>query len=299
MYKLIPFPIIKPLTAKAPAFSLALVAIALMAAQPVLATEYECRSSQETRHIRVDYPGFDHLCEVSVTKEDESRDVKWYADSDSSFCSDKIVELVKKHEDLWGFSCEEWPDYDGIDDLSPRQRKFLDDLVKSTRTTNRDDNQYTLLGTRALVGPLSNEDAEKSADLLAVQLFMGRVPSASTTSQGDTTVDQAASPALAAALVAPAMSNRILLIRDDGQNYNTLATQDNLNELIEINKAGYSLDSAMIDQIYPNGEVEVTTLVSAPGDDISSLPSCYGRQRFKSADDGLLAINEHQFFCNK
>ena len=304
MYKLIPSPAVKSISSTAsqhPICSLLLrisvVTTTLLAAAPASATEFECSSDQETRHIRIDYPGFDHLCEVSVTKEDESREVKWYADSDSSFCSVKIIDLVEKHEDLWGFSCEEWPDYDGIDELSARQRKFLDELVKSSRTTNSNDTQYTLLGTRALVSPLANDDAEKSADLLAVQLFMGRVPSGSSVSQSDTDTDVSATPAIAAALAAPAMSNRILLIEDDGQSYNTLATQDNLNELIEIDKAGYSLDSAMIDQVFPNGEVQVTTLVSAPGDDSSTLPSCFGRQRFRSADDGLLAIDEHQFVC--
>jgi len=257
MFKLIPSLISKPLTVKAPLFSMAMVAIPFLAVPPVLATEYECRSDQEIRHIRVDYPGFDHLCEVSINKEGGSRDVKWYADAASSFCSDKIVDLVKKHEDLWGFSCEQWPDYDGIDELSPRQRKFLDELVKSSRTTERDDAQ-------------TNGDAEKSADLLAVQLFMGRVPSTSATAN-----DDSASPALAAALAkkTPPMSNRVLLIRDDGKSYDTLVTQDNLNELIEINKAGYTLDSAMIDQIHPNGEVDVTTLVTAPDDDASAPKS--------------------------
>jgi len=296
MYKLIPSRIYKPSFVQTRFFSIAVMTIASLAAVPVLATEYECRSDQETRHIRVDYPGFDHLCEVSINKAGGSRDVKWYADAASTFCSDKIIDLVEKHEDLWGFSCEQWPDYDGIDELSPRQRKFLDELVKSNRTTERDDARYTLLGTRALVGPLQNDDTEKSADLLAVQLFMGRVPSGP--AQGDTTVEEAASPALAAALAAPPMSNRILLIRDDGESYDTLASQDNLNELIEINKAGYSLDSAMIDQVHPNGEVDVTTLVSAPEDESASLPSCYGRQRFKTADDGLLAIGEHQLVCS-
>jgi len=69
---------------------IAVVKTALLAAAPASATEFECSSDQETRLIRVDYPGFEHLCEVSVTKEDESREVKWYADSDSSFCSVKI-----------------------------------------------------------------------------------------------------------------------------------------------------------------------------------------------------------------
>jgi len=301
MYKLLPSPVFKSVSSLASLPSallkIAAVTTAFVAAAPALATEYECRSNQETRLIRVDYPGFDHLCEVSVTKEDQSREVKWYADSDSSFCSVKIIDLVEKHQDLWGFSCEEWPDYDGIDELSVRQRKFLDDLVKSSRTTNSDNAQYTLLGTRALVSPIANDDAEKSADLLAVQLFMGRVPSGNT-NPDQTTGDDAASPELAAAFVAPAMANRILLIEDNGQSYNTLATQDNLNELIEVDRAGYSLDSAMIDQIYPNGEVEVTTLVSAPGDDSSALPSCYGSLRFTSADEGLLAISEHEFVCS-
>ena len=101
------------------ASSTCLVIPLILFTTPVLATEYECRSGGDIRQIRVDYPGVKHLCEVSVNSGRSSREVKWYADVESTFCSEKIVELIGKYENQWGYTCEEWPDHDGIDELSP------------------------------------------------------------------------------------------------------------------------------------------------------------------------------------
>ena len=132
----------------------ATLVIFLLSAE-LFASEYECQSGQQTRHIRIDYPGYDHLCEVSVTRSGQPREVKWYANSDSTFCSKKIIELVDKHQNEWGFSCERQPDHDGINELNLRQRKFLDNLVRQNRTIDNNDTEFVLLGTRALIEPVS------------------------------------------------------------------------------------------------------------------------------------------------
>jgi len=43
------------------------------------------------------------LCEVSVTLQNGERDVKWYANSNSTFCTEKTIELKTKYETQWGF----------------------------------------------------------------------------------------------------------------------------------------------------------------------------------------------------
>ncbi len=271
--------------------------IFLLSAQ-LLAGEYECHSGQQTRLIRIDYPGYEHLCEVSVTRLGQQREVKWYADSDSTFCSNKIIELVGKHQNEWGFSCERQPDHDGINELNLRQRKFLDNLVRENRTIYTDETEFVLLGTRALLEPSTTTKNNSVADLLAIQLFMARLasvePQASTANGSGSTLSNGQNgPQDNTATLA----NRVILYADDGENYNTLATLDNLNSAIEIEEQGYHLDSVLIDTLHPNGDLDVSTLIAAPDDDPNALPSCYGTQRFRRTTAGLLAEAQHQFTC--
>ena len=269
-----------------------------LASTAVMASEYECRSGQQTRHIRIDYPGYDHLCEVSVTKLGQSREVKWYADQDSTFCSEKIIELVNKHQNQWGFSCEQWPNNDGLDELNTRQRKFLDTLVQKNRLIDNNDVEFVLLGTRALIEPSKTNNKKAAADLLAIQLFMANLASAAP--DANTGSDTLATPSINQNDLhdnTTTLANRVILFADDGESYDTLATLDNLNNFIEIAEQGYHLDSAMIDTLHPNGDLDVSTLIAAPDDDPRSLPSCYGTQRFRKTATGLLAINQHQFTC--
>jgi len=65
----------------------------------------------------------------------------------------------------------------------------------------------------------------------------------------------------------------------------------------EIEEQGYHLDSVLIDTLYPNGDLDVSTLIAAPDDDPNALPSCYGTQRFRRTTAGLLAEAQHQFTC--
>jgi len=91
-----------------------------------LSQEFECAAGEDRRFIRLELPGEEHLCEVSVTKRDQSRQVMWYANNETLFCSAKIYELRGKYENQWGFTCTEWLDTGGIDRLSERHRSILD-----------------------------------------------------------------------------------------------------------------------------------------------------------------------------
>ena len=272
------------------ALAIVLAAILVSVQSTVFAKEFQCSSGQDQRFIRMEYPGALHLCEVTVTRSDQSRKVMWYADHDSSFCSEKIRELVGKYQNQWGFSCEEWPDRDGIDNLSKRHRSLLDSIIKQTMVeAGNSTPPYTVLGTRALVGPLASGGSDqtidqKAAELVAVQLF---------TTQPYST-NEPSNPAIDT--LSP--NNKLLFIRDDGEALETFARLDELKDLIEIEKEGYSLDSAIIEKILPGGQIEVSTLVAAPGDDPDKNPSCYGRKLFKTTATGLQGIEQHKFICD-
>ena len=293
-----------------------------MVAKTAYATEYECRAGNDTRYVRVDYPGVEHLCEVSVNS-GRNREVKWYADVESTFCSEKIIELVGKYQNQWGYSCEALPDHDGIDELSPRQRKYLDQIVKTNRNTQYKDQNYTLLGTRALIAsvaapaavattsePNSAIDLESAAEesaaavagatgnLLAVQLFLGKLSLDKTTQSPELAAANADSANKPNFPDSPQVANRILLVQDDGENYQTLSRLEDLSSLIKISKEGYLLDSVIIDALYPDGHLDVSTLVMAPGDDPAAMPSCFGHQRFKQTESGLQSVTEHQVSCD-
>ncbi len=272
-----------------------------------LATEYECRSGNDVRYIRVDYPGVNHLCEVSVTSAGNQREVKWHADFESTFCSNKIIELTGKYQNQWGYTCEEWPDHDGIDELSNRQRKYLDELVQNNRNTQYKDRQYTLLGTRALLASLainstsSNTSGNAGSDngLLAVQLFLGRIKSVNDRTESAVAGNGGSSGFEAIEDdINPVVANRLIIVRDDGSNYQTLSTLDDLSSLIEIDREGYLLDSVIIETLHPNGDLDVSTLVASPEDDPDSIPSCYGYQRLKRTDSSLESAGKHQIFCD-
>lgn len=281
----------------------AFIFFSLASSLQALATEYECKSGADVRYVRVDYPGLEHLCEVSVTHDGKEREVKWYADVDSTFCSTKIEELIGKYQNQWGYSCAEWPDHDGIDQLSPRQRKYLDKIVKNNLRTEYKKQSYTLLGTRALIGsfiaPSLGSDTSIASNLLAFQLFMGRDKQNSRDLLADASseipvprisIDNDNQPL--------PVANRLIFVQDDGENYETLATLDDLSSVIEVEKEGYTLDSVIIDSLNANGELNVSTLVAAPDDDPSAVPSCFGRKRFKTTERGLEALSEHQIICD-
>lgn len=267
---------------------------------PALATEYECRSGSDTRYIRIDYPGINHLCEVSVTKADNQREVKWHADVESTFCSEKIIELTGKYQNQWGYTCEEWPDHDGIDELSSRHRKYLDQLVQNNRSTQYKETPYTLLGTRALLASLAasgvtNASAgiNSSSNLLAVQLFLGKIKP-----QSNNSTSQNAAKSESREIEMPTVANRLIIVEDDGESYETVSTLEDLSAVIEVGREGYFLDSVIIETLHPNGDIDVSTLIAAPDDDPDAVPSCYGYQSLKRTETGLESAGEHQIFCD-
>jgi len=71
----------------------ALFIASIIFTQPLFALEFECTSGGDKRFIRMELPGIDHLCEVSVTYTNAERKVMWYANHDSAFCSEKTDEL--------------------------------------------------------------------------------------------------------------------------------------------------------------------------------------------------------------
>lgn len=96
------------------------------------ALEFQCEAAEDVRFLKVNIPGQEHLCEVSVTHERNNlREVQWHARNDTLFCSAKAYELRDNYENLWGYNCTAWPDRDGIDPLSPRQRLILDQRLKA------------------------------------------------------------------------------------------------------------------------------------------------------------------------
>ena len=133
------------------------------------ALEFECELPDDIRYIRVDMPGDEHLCEVSVTYENTGvRDVKWYANNDSLFCSAKAYELREKYESLWDYTCTTWPDRDGIDKLSQAQRSILDQRLKALIAQGPgSDPPFSITAIRAVAStPLDKETGK-----LALQFF--------------------------------------------------------------------------------------------------------------------------------
>ncbi len=134
------------------------------------ALEFRCEASGDIRYLRVDIPGKQHLCEVSVKYEytGEHR-VIWNAQNDSLFCSARAYELRDKYEDKWNFNCTTWPDRDGIDKLSASQRSILDKQLISLIKQGQDATpRFTVNAVKAVAStPLDN-----SAGTLALQFFL-------------------------------------------------------------------------------------------------------------------------------
>ncbi len=281
-----------------PILSGALILLCSITTFPVWSTEFECRAGEQIRQIRLDYPGYEHLCEVSVTKRNQPREVRWYANSVSTFCSEKIDELVAKHQNQWGFKCEQLPDHNGIDKLTVRQRQILDTLVRQNRYVESSNNALVLLGARALVEQSALTTASATS-ILAVQLFMSRTSTQTLTLDGQSASVQSDSElAEAQPSFSPGnLANRLVLLEDNGESYDTVATLEDLNQLIQIDENGYSLDSVLIDKLHPNGNIDVTTLVAAPGDNSENFPSCFGQQRFVRTSGGIQPEGKHEFIC--
>lgn len=148
-----------------------LAGLILTLSPTVSALEFQCEIPNDTRYLRVEIPGREHLCEVSVTYlQSGSRQVLWYARNDTLFCSARAYELREKYENLWNYTCSAWPDRDGIDKLSQSQRRILDQRLKSMiEKGNQSTPAFKVTAVKAVAStPLDNE-----AGKIALQFFTG------------------------------------------------------------------------------------------------------------------------------
>lgn len=225
------------------------------------ALEFQCKLDSDLRYLRVDIPGEDHLCEVSVKYEyTGERKVMWYADNDSLFCSAKAYELSEKYENTWNFDCAKWPDHDGIDNLSPSQRVILDTQLKQLMDEGQNaDMPFSVTGVKAATSTLLDQESGS----LALQYFL---------SDG---------------------TDRTQLISDDKGRWQVYATIDELATQITDTDSDV-VDSALISSITDGGALEVLTTIasSTPGQ------SCHGKQVLvANGSDALQARTTHRFVC--
>lgn len=240
-----------------------LLVLCLLVASLIPATaqalEFQCKLNGDIRYLRVDMPGENHLCEVSVKYEyTGERKVMWNADNDSLFCSAKAYELSEKYQNMWGFNCLKWPDHDGIDILSPSQRAIVDVQLKELINEGRNaEEPFTVLALKAASSTLLDQEP----GTLALQYFL---------SDG---------------------TDRTQMISDDKSQWRVFATIDDLASHIT---GTATVDSALIASVTDGGALEVLTTVasSEPGQ------TCHGKQvLISSGDDTLQPRSNHRFVC--
>lgn len=250
-----------------------LLLVTLVIAGPLHALEFECSSGTDSRFIRQELPGITHLCEVTVTNINDERRVMWYANHDTAFCSEKTIELKDKYEKEWGFQCEQWPDHDGVDQLSDRHRTILDAELKFIIEQGQNQSTpYVVEGLKAAASPETDSPGNSETNTLVVQFFL-HVP------ENDTTQDVTH------------------IIRDDGVSWNTLTKIDTLANYIDA-KEGYVVNSALISNVTDNGAMEVITVIDTKDSSVSNQSDCYGNQTLAAQNNGeLIARTPHRFVC--
>ncbi len=245
-------------------------------AQPLFALEFECEVGADKRFIRMEIPGVEHLCEVSVTYANKERKVMWYADNGSNFCSEKTEELRSKYETQWNFLCKQWPDHDGVDMLNPRQRSILDSELKALMSQGQNaPTPFLVQGLKVAASPTNQTDND--SELLVVQFFL-HVPATGVAS--DVTY----------------------VIRDKGVSWHTLTKIETLAQHIDTDE-GYVVDSALISGVTSNGALKVITALNAiDSSNVTAISAgnsdCYGNQVLAPTDNGnLVARTPHRYYC--
>lgn len=228
------------------------------------ALEYECTAPGEQRFIRQEIPGENNLCEVSVTLKNGERDVKWYANNDSTFCTEKTLNLKNKYENQWGFSCEKWPDTDGVDSLNKQQRVILDtELKKMIALGDTSNPPFKVKAVKATASASST----RQPSTLALQFFKS--------------------------IDGVLIDDITYVIRDKGVNWYTEHRLQSLSSYIP-SDAEHTVNSAFISTINDSGTIEVSTLVSKS----DTQTACYGSQIFSTSNDGDLSPRTpHRFVC--
>lgn len=249
------------------------ILLATVLVNPLYALEFECSSGNYNRFIRQELPGITHLCEVTVTDVENERRVMWYANHDTLFCSKKTLELKAKYEKEWGFKCDQWPDHDGVDQLSNRHRTILDaELKKLIERGERQDVPFVVEGLKAAASRSNNaNDTDPDVNTLVVQFFLHEPETGNT-------------------------SDVTHVIRDDGLMWNTHSTIDSLATHIK-SDGDYTVDSALISNVTDTGALEIITTLVAENN-ASPNQGCYGNQTLATQNNGqLIARTPHRFIC--
>lgn len=142
----------------------------LLTPPAAMALEFHCEAFGETREVRVDIPGKEHLCDVILTRQPGGQQsVAWYARNDTLYCSARAYEMRDKYEQKWGYTCETKPEVDGIDQLSSTQRRIFDARLKANMEMGRNATPaYKILGVRAVAStPLDKQPAKVAIQFLS------------------------------------------------------------------------------------------------------------------------------------
>ena len=224
-----------------------------------LALEFQCEANGDTRFLRVEIPGKERLCEVSVNyKKSGERRVMWYADKDTLFCSAKIYELKEKYEQQWKFKCDQWPDLDGIDLLSPSNRKILDTQLKLLIEKGKSSKPgFSVKSVKAVASNLF----DKQPGTLALQFFL---------STGDVTQ----------------------VIFGDGSSWKIFSSIDNLASHIS---SDLPVNAALISAISDSGTLEIETTLASENEQNCYGQQAFSA----SDDDGLTPKTQHRHICDK
>lgn len=238
----------------------------MLSASTATALEFFCEVTGDERFIRVELPGQIHLCEVTVTNRVNERRVMWYANNDSLFCSAKAYELRDKYIDQWGFECSNWPDTDGIDDLSARQRNILDQQLKALISEGRNSVEpFTVVGVKAAASSLVNN----TAGAIAFQFFLS-----------DNTND--------------ALTDRTYVILDDTEQWRVLTQLDKLATLVD-KSADYQVSTAIVASISEAGAIEIATSVKPT----KNKANCQGSQVLLMLQNGdVKTRTPHRYVCS-
>lgn len=231
------------------------------------AQEFECSVPGDKRFIRLEMPGQEHLCEVTVTRGEDDRRVMWYANNETLFCSAKIYELRQKYEEQWNFSCGEWLDTGGIDKLSERHRSILDSELKNRIEAGKNSEpRFRITGVKAVASnPLNLEPSN-----LALQYFMVEEGTQITK---DTTH----------------------VIYDDGSDWRSVATLNTLsNYIVTEEEANEDITSALVHEISDAGVLHVNTTLVAPAD---KSVSCQGNQALLISEQEIEPNSPHRVVC--
>lgn len=224
------------------------------------ALEFQCEIPNDTRYLRVEIPGREYLCEVSVTYEESGiREVKWYARHDTLFCSAQAYNLRDKYTDMWGYTCTTWPDRDGVDKLSPSQRAILDQRLKTLIAQGKQATPaYTITGVRATASAL----LDKTPGKMALQFF---------TDYGDFTE----------------------IIDDESDSWTIVTTIESMASQIDDDIV---VDSALVHSVTDDGSLEVhTRLVGTNNANCYGTQTLT-----PAGDNGALtARTPHRYICNE